>query len=120
MNVFFRVNMPCHVRFVYHLADGRRVHFFDQYLAADQVGKAQELPYDFICDCTDAPCGIETLQINAQEEAFTPLATQDVGGYRFITEDLSSILQKNRGMKQDEPMYRAEQRLVITTMEKPS
>ncbi len=120
MNVFFRVNMPCHVRFVYHLADGRRVHFFDQYLTADQVGKPQELPYDFICDCTDAPCGIETLQINAQEEAFTPLATQDVGGYRFITEDLSSILQKNRGMKQDEPMYRAEQRLVITTMEKPS
>ncbi|MEM9829455.1 MAG: LPP20 family lipoprotein [Bacteroidota bacterium] len=120
MNVFFRVNMPCHVRFVYHLADGRRVHFFDQYLTADQVGQAQELPYDFICDCTDAPCGIETLQINAQEEPFVPLATQDVGGYRFITEDLSSILQKNRGMKQADAMYRAEQRLVITTMEKPS
>ncbi|WKN44411.1 LPP20 family lipoprotein [Tunicatimonas pelagia] len=120
MNVFFRVNMPCHVRFVYHLADGRRVHFFDQYLEANQVGKVQEVPYDFICDCTDAPCGIETLQINAQEESFVPLATQDMGGYRFITEDLGSILQKNRGMKQDGSVYRAEQRLVITTMKNPS
>ncbi|MGD1891203.1 MAG: hypothetical protein ACFB15_11495 [Cyclobacteriaceae bacterium] len=120
MNIYFRVNMPCHVRFVYHLADGQRVHFFDQYLEESQVGKVQEVPYDFICDCTGAPCGIETLQINAQETAFVPLATHDVGGYRFITEDLSSVLQKNRGMKQDESMYRAERRLVITTMERPS
>lgn len=116
MNVYFRVNMPCHVRFVYHLADGRRVHFFDQFLEADKVGQVQEVPYDFICDCTGAPCGIETLQINAREEAFASLETQEVGGYRFITEDLSSLLQKTRGMKQDESLYQAEKRLVITTM----
>ncbi|MEQ9443547.1 MAG: hypothetical protein RIG62_31195 [Cyclobacteriaceae bacterium] len=119
MNVFFRVNMPCHVRFIYHLADGRRVHFFDQYLTEDEVDRVHELPYDFVCDCTDAPCGIETLQINAQEAPFTPLATQDISGYRFITEDLGSMLEKTRGMKQDETMFQAEQRLVITTMEKP-
>jgi len=119
MNLYFRTNIACHVRFVYHLADGRRVHFFDQYIGADQVDQVQEIPYDFICDCTDAPCGVETLQINAQETPFAPLETQQIGGYHFITEDLSSFLQKTRGMKQEENLYRAEKRLVITTMKKP-
>ena len=119
MNVFFRANMPCHVRFIYHLADGQRVHFFDQYLTAEQVDRAHEVPYDFICDCTDAPCGVETLQINAQEAPFAPLATQDIGGYRFITEDLTDVLQKTRGLQRDEVHYQAERRLVITTMKKP-
>ena len=118
MEIFYRVNIPCYVRFVYHLANGQRVHFFDRQVTAAEVGQPLRVPYDFVCDCTDAPCGVETLQMNARETPLPELATQETDGYAFITENLASIIRKNRGNPEEDsaPTYQAEARLVITTL----
>ena len=118
MEIFYQVNIPCYVRFTYHLADGRRVHFFDRQITEAEVGQVLRVPYDFVCDCTDAPCGVETLQMNAQETPLPELATQEQEGYAFITENLESIIRKNRGNPQEDTAtaYQAERRLVITTL----
>lgn len=117
MDIFYRVNIPCYVRFVYHLADGQRVHFFDRQVSAAEVGQALRVPYDFVCDCTDAPCGVETLQMNARETPLPDLATKKINGYEFITEDLANVIRKNRiNSEDDRSHYQAEKRLVITTM----
>ncbi len=104
MEIFYRVNIPCYVRFTYHLADGRRVHFFDRQVTEAEVDQVLRVPYDFVCDCTDAPCGVETLQMNAQETPLPELVTQERDGYAFVTENLESIIRKNRGNSgQDAP-----------------
>ena len=118
MEIFYRVNIPCYVRFTYHLADGRRVHFFDRQITEAEVDQVLRVPYDFVCDCTDAPCGVETLQMNAQETPMPELVTQETDGYAFITENLESIIRKNRGNPEEDTTnnYQAEKRLVITTL----
>ena len=114
MEIFYRVNIPCYVRFTYHLADGRRVHFFDRQITEAEVDQVLRVPYDFVCDCTDAPCGVETLQMNARETPLPELITQEQDGYAFITENLESIIRKNRDSANTS--YQAEKRLVITTL----
>ena len=118
MEIFYRVNIPCYVRFTYHLADGRRVHFFDRQITEAEVDQVLRVPYDFVCDCTDAPCGVETLQMNARETPLPELVTQERDGYAFITENLESIIRKNRGNQEEGATnrYQAEKRLVITTL----
>ena len=119
MEIFYQVNIPCYVRFTYHLADGRRVHFFDRQVAEGEADQVLRVPYDFVCDCTDAPCGVETLQMNAQETPFPELVTQESDGYDFITENLESIIRKNRGNPGEDStnQYQAEKLLVVTTMQ---
>jgi hypothetical protein len=117
MHVYVKVNMPCHLRFTYHVADGSRVHFFDRYISENQVNQRIDVyPQGFECDCTDAPCGVETLQINAQEKPFPALDVEEINGYRFIVEDLKSATMKTRGFKTESSEYKAERRLVLTTM----
>ena len=118
MEIFYRVNIPCYVRFTYHLADGRRVHFFDRLITEAETDQVLRVPYDFVCDCTEVPCGIETLQMNAQETPLPTLVTQESDGYAFITENLESIIRKNRSNPEENATnhYQAEKRLVITTM----
>lgn len=115
MNVILRVNMPCYIRLIYHLADGKRALLYNEYfLDATKVNVAYEIPQDFECS---PPFGSEVLQIFARTDNFDQLETQDIGGYDCMKDDLKSFVVKTRGMKATKPhTMQAEARINITTM----
>jgi hypothetical protein len=116
LKLYIRANKECYVRFIYYLADGSSVLLLDDYyIGTDKVNKVYQLPDEFICS---PPFGVETLQVNAQTEKFEPLITKKVDGYRYITDDLAVIIEKNRGFKKldNNKVLKSEKRMVITTM----
>lgn len=118
MKVFVRVNVPCHIRFIYHLADGNRTLLLSShYIDESKVNRVYEIPGDFECD---APFGAETLQIFASTTPFEPVRTVVQDGYEMLVEDLRTFVRSTRGMKrvQDKSVMKAEQRIVMTTMER--
>ena len=117
MQAYVRVNMPCHVRFIYHLADGKRALLLDDYYVDEsKVNLVYPIPGEFECD---APFGAEFLQAFARTEKFDAIQTKSVDGYSILVEDLEGFLVNQRGMKRvKQGTMQAETRLVITTMEK--
>jgi hypothetical protein len=116
LRLYIRANKECYVRFIYYLADGSNVLLLDDYyVGTDKVNKVYQLPDEFVCS---APFGVETLQVNAQTEKFDPLLTKTVDGYRYITDDLAVIIEKNRGFKKldNNKVLKSEKRMMITTM----
>ncbi|MEX2088194.1 MAG: LPP20 family lipoprotein, partial [Bacteroidota bacterium] len=86
MNVYVRVNLPCYVRFLYHLADGKRTMLLDNYyIDESKVNMVVQIPDEFECD---SPYGAEVLQAFARTEAFEPLETVKTDGYTFLKQDL--------------------------------
>jgi hypothetical protein len=117
MQIYVRVNMPTHLRFLYHLADGRRTVLLDDYFIDEsKVNQVFPIPDQFVCD---APYGAEILQAFARTETFEPLETVKAEGYSFLKEDLGKFLSSTRGMKKLKPStLQTETRVVMTTMEK--
>lgn len=115
MKITVRVNMPCYIRFVYHLADGKRVLLYNEYfLDASKVNVAYEIPQEFECS---EPFGSEVLQIFARTEKYEPVATTMIDGYDYLKEDLQTFVVKTRGMKATKPTtMMTETRIQITTM----
>ncbi|MCS7005389.1 MAG: DUF4384 domain-containing protein [Cytophagales bacterium] len=116
MKLYVKANRECFLRVIYHLADGEKVLLLDNYyVSPENVNKVYELPYEFECS---EPFGVETLQLNAQTQAFEPLQTETIYGYKFIREDFKNTLVKTRGFKPvQETAATTERRLRITTME---
>ena len=118
MQVYIRVNMPCYLRFIYHLADGSRTLLLDShYLDQTKVNRVYQVPGEFICA---SPFGAEVLQVFARtEQPFEPLAVVEHDDYNFLKEDLPMFLAKTRGFKRKQPeTMQTEKRVVITTMER--
>lgn len=118
MHVYMGVNIPCYIRFIYHLADGRRTVLLDNhYIDRSEVNRVYRIPEEFICD---RPFGVEVLQIFARTEPFEHIDTVEKDGYHFLKCDLISFLAKTRGMKRKEQrgFLQTESRLLVTTMEK--
>ncbi len=117
MQVYVRVNLPSYIRFIYHLADGRRTLLLDNYyIDESKVNMVVQIPEGFECD---EPFGAEVLQAFARTERFDPLETLDQDGYRYLKEDLKEFLADTRGMKRvKEGTLQTETRVVVTTMEK--
>jgi hypothetical protein len=115
MKVLVRVNMPCYIRFMYHMADGKRILLLDEYyMDASKVNVGYEIPQEFECA---APFGGEVLQLFARTDKFEQIKTRQMGGYDFIQEDLKSVVASVRGMKAAKPKtLQAEQRIIVTTM----
>jgi hypothetical protein len=115
MKVLVRVNLPSYIRFMYHMADGKRILLLDEYyMDASKVNLAYEIPQEF--ECT-APFGAEVLQLFARTDKFEPITTRDADGFRYIQDDLKVVVNTTRGMKAAKPRsMQAEQRIVITTM----
>ncbi len=115
MHLFVRVNMPCYLRLIYHLADGSRCLLLNNhFLDASHVNSTVSIPEDFICS---APFGAEHLQLFASTGAFDQLPTREEGGYVFIESSLNDILAKSRGFVKGSKKYLvAEKRLTITTV----
>ena len=116
MKIYVRINIPCYLRFVYHLADGRRTLLVDSYfLDESKVNKVYEIPEDFYCD---QPFGVETLQIFASTDPFEKVQTVKRDGYDVLVDDLRTFVSSTRGMKKAQTTRRllAEKRLVVTTV----
>ncbi|MCX5792887.1 MAG: DUF4384 domain-containing protein [Elusimicrobia bacterium] len=117
MKIYLRVNQPAYVRFIYHLADGKRTLLLDNYyLDSTKVNKVYEVPEEFECA---PPFGAETLQVFASTEKFDEIKTEKADGYDILAEDLGRALATSRGFrKAAKAVQKAEVRLVLTTMEK--
>lgn len=115
VQIFVRVDRPCHLRLVYHLADGRRALLVDDlWLDDSKVNRAYRLPDEFE---VDAPFGAEVLQAFAATEPFPKLATRLEDGYPIIVESLAQANTRTRGLKKAKPEARfAETRLTLTTL----
>ena len=115
MRVYMRVNLPCYVRFIYHLADGSRTLLLDShYIDETKVNRVYQVPEEFECA---APFGAEVMQVFARTEPFEPMETVERDGYCFLKEDLPMFLAQTRGFKRKQPeTMQAEKRVVITTM----
>ncbi|MFQ5653001.1 MAG: DUF4384 domain-containing protein [bacterium] len=115
MQVYVRVNMPCYIRFIYHLADGYRTLLLDNYyIDGSKVNKVYLIPEEFECS---APFGAEVLQVFARSEKFDSIETRNVDGHDILAQDLQRFLTKTRGFKKAKrDGLQAESRLVITTM----
>lgn len=117
MNVYLRINIPCYIRFIYHLANGVRTVLLDNYfIDRSYVNTAYKIPIEFVCD---QPFGVEVLQIFAQTKPFKKIDIELHDGYNILKEDLYSFLKKTRGMKKVEHsnVLKTEERIVVTTME---
>ncbi len=117
MTVFVRVNLPCYVRFIYHLASGERTLLEDSYYIDDsKVNKVCQIPPGGEFEC-DAPFGSEVLQVFARTEQFEPVPTVEKDGYKYLQEDLKKMLYATRGFKAvKQQVMQTEQRLTITSM----
>ena len=115
MKVTVRVNMPCYIRFIYHMADGKRVLLYNEYyLDASKVNIAYEIPQEFECS---APFGSEVLQIFARTDKYESVQTKNVGGYEYLNDDLKSFVINTRGMKAAKlKTMQSEIRINISTM----
>jgi hypothetical protein len=119
MTVYVRVNLPCYIRFIYHLASGERTLLLDSYyIDASKVNKVCQIPPGGEFEC-DAPYGSEVLQVFARTEDFEPVATVEKDGYKYLQEDLKKFLVATRGFKAvKQAVMQTEQRITITSMEK--
>jgi hypothetical protein len=78
------------------------------------VNRFIELPQKNI---TAPPFGVETLQLNAQTEKFTPLRINRINNYEYIDEGLEAIVSKTRGFQRlEEGNLAAEKRITVTTV----
>ncbi|MFA6540816.1 MAG: hypothetical protein WCT99_04375 [Bacteroidota bacterium] len=116
MKVFVRVNIPSYIRFVYHMADGRRALLVDEYfIDQSKINLAYPIPIDFVCS---EPFGSEVLHIIAQTEKFDQVEVETVDGNKYLKEDLHAFVTAVRGMKVAKPRsMQSEKRIIITTME---
>lgn len=116
MKVFVRVNMPCYIRFIYHMADGKRVLLMDEYyIDQSKVNLVYPIPTEFECA---SPFGSETLQIFARTDHFEHVQTESINGYDYLKEDLQKFVGTTRGMKIAKPKtLQAEKRIQVTTMQ---
>ncbi len=122
LRLYARVNKPCYLRFIYHLANGARVVpdplYLNYYLGDDKVNKVIELPGEFEA-C--APFGSETMQFFASTEEFPPLPTVkrvfEGETYDVLGESLAESNTRHRGLRRKATEVEvAEIRLPLTTV----
>ncbi len=117
MRVYVRVNMPCYIRFIYHLADSTRTLLMDShYIDESKVNMAYRIPEEFECA---PPFGVEVLQVFARTKPFDYVETVYRDGYFILREDLEKYMSKVRGFKRKEnaDVLQAEKRIILTTLE---
>jgi len=124
VKLYVRVNKPCYIRFIYHLANGARVVpdklFMNYHIGEDKVNKVVTLPTTFsVC----APFGSETMQFFASIEEFPglPLVRKVFDGevYEVLADSLTKSNVRHRGLKAQKPKSEVtELRIQLTTVAK--
>ncbi len=124
ITLYARVNKPCHLRFIYHLANGARVVpdplYLNYTIGDDKVNRVVELPGEFEA-C--APFGSETMQFFASTIEFPELmlVTQVFDGeeYEVLADSLAQSNIRHRGLRRKTAGAEvAEARLPLTTVPK--
>jgi len=112
-----RVNQPCYLQLVYHLADGKRALLYNNYFINEaKVNHAVMLSDTFV---VAEPFGVEVLQVFAGTEPFPEVLVRDWEGYDVLEEDLEEYISRTRGLRRRERAREmAETRVTITTMRK--
>ena len=124
MQMFVRVNTPCNLRLIYHLANGMRTPLVETfYIDQAKVNHVVEIApeYDIVCA---PPFGVEKLQIFASSMKLPKLnttsTTVDGEEYIVLADDLKKFLEQSRGFVRKKPAQAktAERVITITTVEK--
>lgn len=113
VRLYATANQPCYLRSLYTLADGRIVLLEDnRTISAEQAGQEIEIgPGGFI---VDAPYGQEQLYVFAQSAPFPALNIERTAdGYDLVKDDLTTSLNKTRGLKKKQRF--AEDRIFLET-----
>lgn len=119
---FLRVNEPCYINVIYHLANGLRTPIYENYyIGMDQLNQTIKLPYQAVCT---PPFGIERIQIFASTEKFPPLNLRqkeiDNVRYMVLAEDLDDFISQMRGLILSNPNHKkaAERNITVSTYKK--
>lgn len=114
LSLYVSVSRPSYIRIINIWSDNQKFLLADNYYVnPDQTNQSIKLPLSWETSC---PCGVEYLQMVAQDQPFEPLETVDKDGFLSIKGTLSSLLTKTRSMKMLSE-YFAESTLVLTTIE---
>ncbi|MXV76829.1 DUF4384 domain-containing protein [Candidatus Poribacteria bacterium] len=95
--IFARVNQPAYLRFLYTLADQKRILLVDNfYIGQDKVNSDVEID-TFRCV---PPFGTEFLFVAARTEKFPPIETREENGFTVLVEqDAESAVKSWRGLR---------------------
>lgn len=116
-----RVNQPCYLRVIYHLANGVRYLLFNNYyIDPSKVNRAVTLPNRYLIS---APFGVERFQVFASVKEFPDVETRSavIDGVTYDTifaEDFGDYLLVSRGIKKDDRYITpiVDKFITITTM----
>lgn len=120
--LFVRVNKPCYLQAVYHMANGVRLLLYNNYhIDESRVNFVVALPDTFYFA---PPLGVERLQLFASTERFDAPKTvrADYDGETYpnvMAEDFAEHTIAMRGIKKIEPLRELAEKIVtITTVKK--
>ena len=114
LNLYANVSRPVYLRVINIWSDNQKFLLADNYLVSgSQVNQSIKLPFAWETAC---PCGVEHIQLIAQDIPFEPIQTENVDGFVKIKEDLETVLTKQRGFKR-KAQYYAESSIILTTIQ---
>ncbi len=116
LKLYVRAEQPCYLRFIYHTADGQHVLLDDNFYV-DSLNVNRYVKIQKFFTVTE-PFGTEILQLNAATSPFPALTLRQEAGFSFITDDITTINQKNRRADAPANTRRAETQLTLTTTRK--
>lgn len=113
LSLYVSVSRPSYIRIFNIWSDNQKFLLADNYYVnPDQTNMSIKLPLSWETSC---PCGVEYIQMVAQDQPFDPIETEDKDGFLSIKGSLNSLLTKTRSVKM-ESEYFAESTLVLTTI----
>lgn len=113
LKLYVNVSRPSYLRVINIWSDDQKFLLADNYyINPDQANQTIQLPLEWETAC---PCGVEYIQLIAQEKPFEPLKTENIDGFQRINGPLKEVLDKNRGFK-NTGQYYAESTIVLSTM----
>jgi hypothetical protein len=112
LNLFVNLSRPSYIRVINIWSDDQKFLLADN-LKIDQTNLPVKLSLAWETAC---PCGVEYIQLIAQDKPFEPLETKVVDGFMQITANLEEILESNRGFKEGQDGLYAESTIVLTTI----
>lgn len=107
------VSRPSYIRVINVWSDNQKFLLADNFfITPEQTNLSVRLPLSWETSC---PCGVEYIQMVAQDKPFDKLETQNVNGFDSIVEPLAEVLKTTRAVKNDGEYY-AESTIILTTI----
>jgi hypothetical protein len=107
------VSRPAYIRVINVWSDNQKFLLADNYyITPEQANLSVKLPLSWETSC---PCGVEYIQMVAQDKPFEKLETQNVNGFDSIVEPLADVLEATRAVKKNSEYY-AESTIILTTI----